>query len=76
MWDTANQPALLFGWGGLPGEPINDINALEAIYFVPEPSSWLIAAVGIALLGGFRDVAGSRPAWNRGHLPVGIGFDV
>jgi len=54
VWDTVNQPALLFGWGGGPGEPINDINALEAIYFVPEPSSWLIAAVGIVLLGGFR----------------------
>ncbi len=49
-WDTLNQPSLIFGWGGNPGDPINDINALEAIFVVPEPSSIVLIAVGLIVL--------------------------
>ena len=44
VWDTANQPGALFGWGidPLTGGQLNDINALESIFLVPEPSSLLL----------------------------------
>jgi hypothetical protein len=60
-WDTANQPALLFGWAGVPGDPLNDINALEAILVVPEPSSMLLMALGLAVL---------RRRWRRTSSPA------
>jgi hypothetical protein len=57
-WDSLNQPALLFGWGGNPGDPINDINALEAIFVVPEPSSFMLLLVG--LIAAFGRAPSSR----------------
>lgn len=54
-WDTLNQPALLFGWGGVNPFEINDINALEAIFVVPEPTSVMLLLVGlIAAIGCSR----------------------
>jgi hypothetical protein len=56
-WDTLNQPALLFNWGVGTGSlfELNDINALEAIFVVPEPSSYVLLLVGlIAGLGRAR----------------------
>jgi hypothetical protein len=46
-WDTLNQPALHFGWGGVNPFEINDINALEAIFVVPEPSILALLLVGL-----------------------------
>jgi hypothetical protein len=57
LWDSINQPALLFGWGFTdPGDAIrvNDINALEAILIVPEPSSILLMLVGFVATGRRR----------------------
>jgi hypothetical protein len=58
IWDSANSPALLFGWGvghGRPIEELNDINALEAIFVVPEPSSLALLLVAlIAVFGRIR----------------------
>jgi hypothetical protein len=48
LWDSLNQPALLFGWTGAAGDPINDINALEAIFVVPEPASIVLVICGFA----------------------------
>jgi hypothetical protein len=66
-WDTLNQPALLFGWGGNPGDPINDINALEAILVVPEPSGIVLAAVGLTGMIFWRSRRRLCLAWKRGN---------
>lgn len=50
-WDSINLPSAVFGWGGAP-DLVNDINALEAIYEVPEPSSLLL--ISLALVVGGR----------------------
>jgi hypothetical protein len=53
-WDTANSPALLFGWGGPNPFELDDINALEAIFVVPEPSSFVLLLVGLITAFGRR----------------------
>jgi len=50
LWDTANQPGALFGWvDPITGAPMNDINALESILVIPEPSGLSVFAA--ALIG-------------------------
>jgi hypothetical protein len=47
-WDSFNQPGLLFNWVDLAGGGItNDINALEAILIIPEPSSMMLLMLGL-----------------------------
>lgn len=56
-WDTLNPVAQLFGWtANNPADipRLDDIDALEAIFFVPEPSSFALALVGMLILGRSR----------------------
>jgi hypothetical protein len=46
-WDTANQPGLLFHWVDPAGGLTNDIDALEAILVVPEPSCLMLLMFGL-----------------------------
>jgi hypothetical protein len=73
LWDTANQPSLLFNWAPDPitGLAANDINALESIFSVPEPGNALLLAIccGLAITGRRRSVA-TRPQRGRAvHSP-------
>jgi hypothetical protein len=56
-WDSLNQPALLFNWSTLNPLDIprlNDIDALEAIFVVPEPSGIALTLVGVLSFGRFH----------------------
>ncbi len=51
LWDSVNQPAALFGWGG---QFRNDIDALEAIFEIPEPSSCALLLLGLVTSARLR----------------------
>lgn len=59
LWDSINQPAGIFGWGSPTGGVPNDINALEAIFVVPEPSSTIILLLSCVLCCGQRTISRS-----------------